>query len=156
MWFRSSVPVASVLTAVAWIWTAWEVDNLNIEAIDRFTKAFAFEPWLLAAVLIPLTVAWMPKNLPVRALTGIMMLMPAALFRTTRAYLPPAGTWFAAVDIFTYVAYVSAILGMYGMFYPWRLEKGLDLVFSRPFATRLLGAATAIAGTALIVTGICL
>lgn len=155
-WFRDSRPVAAVLTAVAWIWTAYEVDNLGIEAIDRFTKAFPGEVWILAVVLIPLTVAWMPKNLPVRALTGIMMLLPAELFKTTHAYRPPAGTWFAPVDLFVYAAYLGAIIGMYGMFYPWRLEKGMDIVHSRTWLSRLVGGLAALLGIGIIATGITL
>ncbi len=152
-WFRVSVPVASCLTALAWFWTAWECDNLGIEAIDRFTKAFPGELWILAAVLIPLTVAWMPKNLPVRALSGILMLLPALLFRTTRLYRPPAGTWFASVDIFVYTAYIGVIIGMYGMFYPWRLEKGMDLVLAREWSARAFGGSCALLGLVLIIIG---
>ncbi len=155
-WFRSSRSVAGVLTAVAWMWTAYEVDTLGIQAIDRFTKAFPGEPWVLAVVLIPLTMVWMPKNLPVRALTGILMLLPAELFKTTRLYLPPVGTWFAAIDLFIYVAYIGLLVGMYGMFYPWRLEKGMDLVHARPMLARSIGTALAAVGVALAVIGVSL
>ncbi len=152
-WFRLSVSVAACLTAVAWFWTAWECDNLGIEAIDRFIKAFPGEIWILATVLVPLTIAWMPKNLPVRALSGILMLLPALLFRTTRLYRPPAGTWFSPVDIFVYTAYIGIVIGMYGMFYPWRLEKGMDLVLARDCRARAFGAFCALLGLVLITIG---
>ena len=40
-----------VLCAVAWFWTAYELDTIGIEIFDRFLKAFPFELWILAAVL---------------------------------------------------------------------------------------------------------
>ncbi len=155
LWFRSSRQVAAVLSCIAWFWTAYECDTLGIDAFDRFTKIFPGELWILAAVLTYLVIIWMPKNLPVRALTGILMLIPAELFKTTHLYRPPAGTWFAAIDLFVIVAYVGAIIGMYGMFYPWRLEKGLDIVLSRPWSERTLGGVCAVVGLALIVIASC-
>lgn len=153
LWYRENKTVAAILTALAWLWTAYECDTIGIEAFDRFTKVFPGELWILACVLTYLTVIWMPKNLPVRALTGILMLLPAELFKTTHLYRPPAGTWFAAIDLFVVTAYVGAILGMYGMFYPWRLEKGIDLVLSREWGARTLGAVCAAIGLALVVIG---
>ena len=116
-------------------------------------KRFPGEVWILAAVLSYLTFMWMPKNLPVRALTGLLMLLPAELFKTTHAYRPPVGTWFAAVDVFVYVAYAGALVGMYGMFYPWRLEKGFDIVTRTDCGARALGAALAALGIALVAIG---
>ena len=156
MWYRTSKVVAAVLTTIAWFWTAYECDTIGIDAFDAVTKAFPGELWILAVVLSFLTYHWMPKNLPVRALTGIMMLVPAALFRTTHAYRPPQGTLFAAVDLFVIVAYIGAIIGMYGMFYPWRLEKGLDAVLARRWAGAALGAALSAAGIALVAIGFAL
>ena len=152
-WYRENRTVAAVLTACAWFWTAYECDTIGIEAFDRFTKFFPGELWILACVLTYLTVIWMPKNLPVRALTGLLMLFPAELFKTTHLYRPPVGTWFAAVDLFVVTAYVAAVVGMYGMFYPRRLEKGMDLVFSHATLARILGGLCAVLGIALIVIG---
>ncbi len=153
LWFRESKGVAAVLSAVAWFWTAYECDTLGIAAIDSFTKIFPGELWILAAVLTYLVVIWMPKNLPVRALTGLLMLMPAELFKTTHLYRPEAGTAFAPVDLFVLVAYVAALVGMYGMFYPGRLEKGMDLVLNRIWLSRTLGGVSACVGLGLIVIG---
>ena len=44
-------------------------------------------------------------------------------------FLPDSG--FAPVQSVVAVAYLLAIVGMYGMFYPWRIEKALALVFRR-------------------------
>ncbi len=153
-WFRDSKNAAAVLTTAAWFWTAYECDNLGIASIDAVTKAFPGELWILAAALTYLTVIWMPKNLPVRALTGILMLLPAELFKTTRLHLPPAGTFLAPTDLFVLVAYAGAVVGMYGMFYPARLEKGMDFVLDRPWLSRTLGGVCACAGLGLIAIGL--
>ena len=147
--FRSSRAAAAVLATSAWFWTAYELDIIGIEAFDRFTKMFPGELWILAAVLSYLVCAWMPKNLPVRALSGILMLVPAELFKTTRLYRPESGVAFAAADVIVAAAYLGAIAGMYGMFYPWRIEKAFDIVVSRNAAARIAGAALAAAGAAV-------
>lgn len=156
LWFRSSRPVAAALTAAAWFWTAYECDTIGIDAFDMVTKRFPGELWILACVLSYLTFIWMPKNLPVRALTGILMLIPAELFKTTHAYRPEAGTAFGAADVFVAAAYLGAVVGMYGMFYPWRLEKAFDIVAARPVPARALGAALAVLGAALAAIGVSL
>lgn len=153
-WFKSSKRVALALTVVAWFWTAHECDIIGIDVFDMILKRFPGQLWLMAAGLSYLTFIWMPANLSVRALTGILMLMPAELFKTTRLLLPESG--FAAVHLFVITAYLGAIVGMYGMFYPWRLEKGM-LWFQRgAVRMRALGAACALWGAALVVVGISL
>jgi len=153
MWFRASGACAFALTAAAWFWTAYECDTIGIDAFDAVTKMFPGELWILACVLSFLVFAWMRKSLSVRALCGILMLVPAELFKTTHAYRPPQGVVFAAIDVFVYVAYLGAIIGMYGMFYPWRLEKGFDIVASADWSARTFGGALALLGAALIAIG---
>jgi len=163
-WFRSSRPVAAVLTAAAWAWTAYEVMTFEVNIFREFfvgvpvlghlmsVFAFLFDNfWAVAPVLAYLTFIWMPKSLPVRALTGILMLIPAELFKTTRLLVPVSG--FAPVLVFVVTAYVGAVVGMYGMFYPWRLEKGLDLVQRTDPGTRVFGAACVALGLALAIIG---
>lgn len=151
-WFAASRPVAIVLTIAAWFWTAHELDIIGIDVFDAVTKRFPGELWILAGVLSWLTAIWMPKNLSVRALTGILMLFPASLFRVTRLLLPESGV--GAVHVFVVMAYVAAVVGMYGMFYPWRLEKGLGLVLSaRRACTAVFGGALALAGASLVAAG---
>ena len=106
---------------------------------------------LLALVLVYLTVQWMPKNLPMRALTGILMLIPAELFKTTRLLVPESG--FAAVHVFVLAAYLGALVGMYGMFYPWRLETALDKILHNAMGARILGGMCAALGFTLTILG---
>ncbi len=163
-WFKTTRLVAIVLTTLAWLWTAYEIHTFGVNIFREFfigvpllghlmaALAFVYDHfWAVTPVLIYLTVIWMPQSLAMRALTGILMLIPAELFKTTRFLLPEAG--FAAVHVFVVAAYLGAIVGMYGMFYPWRLEKALGLILSRAWATRLLGGFCAALGLALVLVG---
>lgn len=121
--------LAAVLTVIAWFWTAYECDTIGIDVFDMLLKRFPGQLWIMAGVLSYLTVIWMPQNLLTRALMGIFMLIPAELFKFTRPILPESG--FAPVQIVVAIAYVLAIIGMYGMFYPWRIEKAVKWLCAR-------------------------
>ena len=164
--FETSRLAALVLTTIAWIWTTYEILNFGANIFAEFANGSGFPPirwilsalafafdhfWALTPVLIYLTYIWMPKNLSVRALTGILMLFPAALFRTTRHLLPTVG--FSTIHVFVVTAYVAAIIGMYGMFYPWRIEKALSWLLSKELPARLCGSLMALDGIALMTIG---
>ena len=117
------------LVVVAWFWTAYECDTIGIDFFDMLLKRFPGQVWIMAAVLSYLTIIWMPKNLLTRAVMGIFMLIPAELFPLTRPHLPESG--FAPVQLLVGLAYVLAIIGMYGMFYPWRIEAALARIFGK-------------------------
>ena len=115
--------LAKVLVVIAWFWTAYECDTIGIDVFDMLLKRFPGQVWIMAAVLSYLTVIWMPKNLLTRAVMGIFMLIPAELFKVTRPLVPDSG--FAPIQIVVVLAYVLAVIGMHGMFYPWRIEVAL-------------------------------
>ena len=123
--------LAMVLTAIGWFWTAYECDTIGIDVFDMLllkAQTGGIFVWVLAAVLTYLTIIWMPKNLLPRSVMGIFMLIPAEFFKITRPMLPDGG--FAPVQIVVAFAYVLAIIGMYGMFYPWRIETALKWIGS--------------------------
>ena len=121
--------LAMVLTAIGWFWTAYECHTIGIDVFDMLLKRFPGQLWIMATVLTYLTIIWMPKNLLTRSIMGIFMLIPAELFKVTRPILPEHG--FAPVQIVVALAYVLAIIGMYGMFYPWRIETALKWLLRR-------------------------
>ena len=130
----SKVPVkvsklAMVLTTIGWFWTAYECDTIGIDVFDMLLKRFPGQVWIMAAVLTYLTIIWMPKYLLTRSIMGIFMLIPAELFKVTRPMLPDGG--FAPVQIVVAIAYAFAIVGMYGMFYPWRIETALKWILRK-------------------------
>ena len=136
-----------VLCAVAWLWTAYELDTIGIEIFDRFLKAFPFELWILAAVLTVLTCWWMANLLPIRGVAAIFMLFPAELFPVIR--LEPT-VWRLALVV---VAYICAIIGMFGMFYPWRIRQVWAWIAAEDRRVRIYGAFHAVWGALFLVLG---
>ena len=121
---KSSDALAAVLTAVAWFWTAFECNTIGIDVFDMILmkeRTGGFFVWFLAAVLTVLTFLWMRPHLITRAVMAIFMLLPATVFRFTRLMVPESG--FAPVQLLVGLMYVLAVIGMYGMFYPWKVEK---------------------------------
>ena len=151
--FQASRLAAGILTWGAWLWTAYELDMIGIDVFDRLLKLFPGQLYLMAAVLAYLTFVWMAPSLSVRALMAILMLFPASLFRVTRLLVPASG--FAAVHILVSSGYIAAVIGMYGMFYPWRYEKLFGIVISRPVVARAIGAGLVIWGAAILVAAFC-
>ena len=121
--------LTAVLVVIAWFWTAYECDTIGIDVFDMLLKRFPGQLWIMAVVLSYLTWIWMPKHLLTRAIMGIFMLIPAELFKFTRPILPQEG--FAPIQLLVGFAYVLAVIGMFGMFYPWRIEKALNWILRR-------------------------
>ena len=136
---------AYVLVPIGWFWTAHALDIIGIEFFDKFLKVFPGELWLLAAVLIPLTLAWMPKLLAMRGLSAILMLYPAVFFQCARQV--ESGGRLVAVAW----TYVLLSLGMYAMFYPWRVQKAIEWLAAASWRMRAAGALFAGAGAAVAV-----
>ena len=118
-----------ILVVVAWFWTAHECNTIGIDVFDMLLKRFPGQLWIMATVLSYLTIIWMPNNLLTRAIMGIFMLIPAEALPLLRPHLPESG--FAPVQIVVAIIYVLATIGMYGMFYPWRIEKALKFLLGR-------------------------
>ncbi len=121
---KSSDVLAAVLTAVAWFWTAFECSTIGIDVFDMILlkeRTGGLFVWILAAVLTILTIRWMRPHLITRGIMAIFMLMPAEVFKVTRMMVPDHG--FAPVQLLVALMYILAIIGMYGMFYPWKIEK---------------------------------
>lgn len=113
------------LVVLAWFWTAYECDTIGIDVFDLLLKRFPGQLWLMAALLSYLTIIWMPKNLLTRAVMGLFMLLPAEVLPLVRPHLPDAG--FTPIQLISIFVYILAVIGMYGMFYPWRIEKLLGV-----------------------------
>ena len=121
---KSADVIAAVLTAVAWFWTAFECNTIGIDVFDMILfkeRTGGLFVWVLAAVLTVLTFLWMRPHLITRAIMAIFMLAPAEVFKVTRHMVPSSG--FAPVQLLVGLMYVLALIGMFGMFYPWKIEK---------------------------------
>ncbi|MDD6031416.1 MAG: hypothetical protein PUE68_11425 [Kiritimatiellae bacterium] len=145
--FPRNVLAGRILCAVGWLWTARACDQLGIDVFDKFLKAFPGELWILAVVLTILTCWWMENLLPIRGVSAVFMLFPGEMFPMIRLCDTSARL---ALVVF---AYVCAVIGMFGMFYPWWIRKGLAWMSERPSAVRGSGAALASVGALFTVLG---
>lgn len=146
--FPRNVLAGRILCAVGWLWTARACDLLGIDVFDKFLKAFPGELWMLAIVLTILTCWWMENLLPIRGVCAIFMLFPGEMFPMIRLCETPARI------VLVLVAYACAIVGMFGMFYPWWIRKGIDWTVDRPAALRGVGAGLTAVGAVLAVLGV--
>ena len=145
--FPRNHAVGTVLCAISWFWTAYELDTIGIEIFDRFLKAFPFELWILACVLTVLTCWWMANLLPIRGMAAIFMLFPAELFPVIRLEETP---WRLALVVF---AYLCAVTGMFGMFYPWRIRQALAWIASASVRVVVMGALVLATGVLFLALG---
>ncbi len=139
-----------ILCAIGWAWTAYECDTIGIDVFDKFLKAFPMELPILAIVLTVLTCWWMPNLLPIRGVSAIFMLFPGEMFPVIRLCDTP---WRLTLVVF---AYACAIIGMYGMFYPWRIRQLLAWIASDPTRVRICGGVLSAIGMLFLVLGIML
>ena len=146
--FPRNVPAGRVLCAVGWLWTARACDQLGIDVFDKFLKAVPGELWILAVVLTVLTCLWMENLLPIRGVCAVLMLFPGEMFPAIRLC---ETSWRIALVV---VAYVCAVIGMFGMFYPWWIRKGIAWIVARPACVRGLGGVLGAVGALLFVLGV--
>lgn len=125
MLMKTKKALTNIFVIIAWFWTAHECNTIGIDVFDMLLKRFPGQLWVMAAVLSYLTIIWMPKNLLTRAIMGIFMLIPAEVLPLVRPHLPDGG--FAPIQLVSLFVYILAVIGMYGMFYPWRIEKLLGI-----------------------------
>ena len=142
------------LCAAAWLWTAYEVDTIGIEVFDRIVRRLWFLSsdipgmvWILAIVLTVLTCLWMDNLLSLRAISALFMLFPAELFPAVRQC---DTSWRLTLVVF---AYVCAVIGMFGMFYPWHLRRALTWRTAKPARVTAFGAVYLAIGALFLVLG---
>lgn len=142
------------LCAIAWFWTAYEIDALGIEVIDRIVQRLWFLPsaipgavWIWALILTFFTCWWMENLLPIRAMCAFAMLFPGDMFPAIRL----CGTsWRIALVLF---AYAVCIAGMWGMFYPWRIRQFMAWIADDARRVRTSGAILAALGAFFLALG---
>ena len=152
--FPRNRAVGQVLCAAAWLWTAYEIDTIGIEVFDRIVRRLWFFSsdipgmvWILAIVLTVLTCLWMENLLSLRALSALFMLFPAELFPAVRLCNT---SWRLTLVVF---AYVCAVIGMFGMFYPWHLRRALTWRAAKQTRVTCFGGAYLAIGALFLVLG---
>lgn len=145
----------NILCALGWLFTAYEVDTIGIDVFDQIVRRLWFLPkeipgavWIWAVVLTVLTCLWMPNLLPIRGLSAIFMLFPAELFPVIRLCETPLRL---ALVVF---AYFCAIVGMYAMFYPWKIRQFMSWQAAQPVTRlRLPGFVFSATGALFVIFG---
>ena len=152
--FPRNRTAAQVLCAAAWLWTAYEIDTIGIEVFDRIVRRLWFFSsdipgmvWILAIILTVLTCLWMENLLSLRALSALLMLFPAELFPAVRLC---DTSWRLTLVVF---AYICAVTGMIGMFYPWHLRRLLTWRAEKPSRVLAFGATYLAIGALFLVLG---
>ena len=152
--FPRNRTAAQVLCAAAWLWTAYEIDTIGIEVFDRIVRRLWFFSsdipgmvWILAIILTVLTCLWMENLLSLRALSALLMLFPAELFPAVRLC---DTSWRLTLVVF---AYICAVTGMIGMFYPWHLRRLLTWRAAKPSRVLAFGATYLAIGVLFLVLG---
>ena len=152
--FPRNRTAGQVLCAAAWLWTAYEIDTIGIEVFDRIVRRLWFFSsdipgmvWILAIILTVLTCLWMENLLSLRALSALLMLFPAELFPAVRLY---NSSWRLTLVVF---AYVCAVIGMFGMFYPWHLRRTLTWRVAKPTRVLCFGVAYLAIGALYLLLG---
>ena len=152
--FPRNRAAGQVLCAAAWAWTAYEIDTIGIEVFDRIVRRLWFLSsdvpgmvWILAIVLTVLTCLWMDNLLSLRALSALFMLFPAELFPAVRLC---DTSWRRTLVVF---AYVCAVVGMFGMFYPWHLRRALTWRAAKPTRVLCFGTVYLAVGALFLVLG---
>lgn len=144
-----------VLCATAWFWTGYEIDALGIDVIDRIVQRLWFLPspipgavWLWAIALTFLTCWWMENLLPIRAVCAFFMLFPGDMFPVIRLC---DTDWRLTLVVY---AYAVCILGMWGMFYPWRIRQGMTWISDASSRVRTAGSAMGAIGAIFTLLGV--
>ena len=153
--FPRNRAAAQTLCAAAWLWTAYEIDTIGIEVFDRIVRRLWFFSsdipgmvWILAIILTVLTCLWMENLLSIRALCALFMLFPAELFPAVRQC---DTSWRLTLVVF---AYICAVIGMVGMFYPWHLRRLLTWRAAKRSRVTGFGTAYLVLGGLFLVLGV--
>lgn len=117
-------------TALAFLWAAWLVYNMPLGGFEKF------KPWLfvITPVLICLVSIYMQELLAVRALGGLLLLIPAPIFDAARFSDESLSV------IMTVVAYIIVIKGILLVLSPYLFRKTSERMMKTNGTTRTIGA----------------
>ena len=134
----------AVLSAVALVWAAWNVNAMPLGMIDNY-KVWL---WVLCPVVYLLVLWFMNELLAVRALGGILMLAACPVLEIQRLN-GSCWTWVLAG-----LAYVWVLAGMIFVLSPYRFRHAIERCCTNDGICRILGAAGVLAGALLIGLGV--
>lgn len=116
--FPRNRPSGIVLTAVCVLWAGWLLYDMPMGRFDTF-KPFLF---ILVPVAILLITTQMHDLLPVRALGGLLLLIPAPLLDAARWHYSPARL------VVVVCAYIMVIKGIVFLLSPFRFRQAVNML----------------------------
>ncbi len=140
---RSTVP-AWILTGINVVWAAWLVWEMPLGRFD----AFKLWLYLAAPVTFVLIVRFMDELLAVRALGGLLILVPAPILDAARWHPSP---WRLVLTILAYSLVVKGILLLLS---PYWFRKATERWLVSAARCRTMGAAGV--GLAVVLAGLAL
>ncbi len=115
--FSRNRPVGIILTCVAVLWAGWLLYQMPMGRFDGFKPLLL----ILVPVAILLIVSQMSELLPVRALGGLLLLIPAPLLDAARWHHSPARL------VVTVCAYIMVVKGIVFLLSPFRFRQAVKL-----------------------------
>jgi hypothetical protein len=115
--FPRNIVAGGVLAAVALAWSAWELNDMPLGAVDAYKSWL----WVVGPVVYVLVMLFMNELLAPRALGGILMLSSGPVLEAQRL-LDSAWTLVPAV-----LAYVWVVAGMVLVLSPYRFRQAAQL-----------------------------
>jgi hypothetical protein len=127
--FPRNIWVGGILTAVAVVWAAFEINDMPLGGVDAYKTWL----WVLGPVVYGLVMVFMNELLAPRALGGLLMLSAGPLLEAQRL-CDSAWTVVPAV-----MAYVWVVVGMILMLSPYRFRQAAQRCCGTTAACRWTG-----------------
>jgi hypothetical protein len=123
--FPRNVWAGRILSAIALLWAAYEVQNhMPMSGLE----AYKVHLWWIAPIIIWLTWKHLDELLAPRALGGLLLLLPTPLLRGVRLAM---GSTPSAV-VMSYVAYLLVIKGGILFLAPYTFRRTVAWLYARP------------------------
>ena len=129
-----------ILAIVAIAWSAWLVNEMELGSFNKYKIAL----YVVAPVLLVLVCFFMEELLAVRALGGLLMLVPAPLLDIAR--------WHDSSSrlVVTVLAYVMVVAGMTLILCPYVFRKTAERFTATDLRCRLSGGAGFVLGAVVV------
>jgi len=143
--FPRSRVAAGILTVVDLAWVVWLLMDINL----GWFEAYRVSIYVMAPIVWLLLMYFVDELLAVRALGGLMLLLPVPILDAARFH-PSPGRFVLIIG-----AYAMVVMGSIFVVTPYRMRLFLNFFMrDRDDLTRWFGLAGLVVGSVLVVLGI--
>jgi hypothetical protein len=142
--FPRNIWVGGILTAVALVWSAFEINDMPLGGVDAYKSWL----WVLGPLVYGLIMVFMNELLAPRALGGLLMLSAGPLLEAQRLY---ESSWTVVPAV---MAYGWVVAGMILVLSPYRFRHAAQFCCGTNAACRWTGAFGLALGSFLIGLGL--